>query len=100
MFFLYTVDSFINVYIFYSETKMRKWCGFVALKPAEDEQKLLWPVYGNQDDAKHTVADCSKKKKTDWRKQLTCKNDPTTSKNLLTLYFRLSRVTLGRELHG
>jgi hypothetical protein len=61
VFFSYTVDNFVNnVYIFYSATEMKKWCGFVAPKPAEEKQKRLWPRYGNQDDAKHTVAGCSK----------------------------------------
>lgn len=82
VFFSYTVDNFVNnVYIFYSETEMKKWRGFVAPNLKEEEQKRLWPMYGNQDDAKHTVA--AAVKKTDWRKQLTCNNGTTTSKILL-----------------
>jgi len=60
---------------------MKKWCGFIPPKLAEEEQTRLWPMYGNQDDAKHTVA--AAVKKTDLRKQLTCKNGTTTSKNIL-----------------
>jgi hypothetical protein len=82
VFFSFTADNFVhNVYIFYSETEMKTWCGFVAPKLAEEEQNRLWTMYGNQDDAKHTVAGCSKK--TDWRKQLTCKNCTSSSNNLL-----------------
>jgi hypothetical protein len=40
---------------------MKKWCGFVAPKLAEKEQNRLWPMYGNQDDAKHAVAAALKK---------------------------------------
>jgi len=40
---------------------MKKWCGFVAPKLAEEEQNRLWPMYGNQDDAKHTVSAAVKK---------------------------------------
>jgi len=62
VFFSYTVDNFVNnVYIFYSEMEIKKWCGFVAPKLEEEEQNRLWPTYGNQDDAKHTVAAAVKK---------------------------------------
>ena len=82
MFFSYTVDNFVNnVQIFLFRDGNEKWCGFVAPKLAEKDQNRLWSMYGNQDDAKHSVA--AAVKKTDCSKQLTCKNDTATSKNLL-----------------
>ena len=99
VFFSYTVDNFVNnVYIFYSETEMKKWRGFVAPNLKEEEQKRLWPMYGNQDDAKHTVAAAVKKNRLEettdmqqWHNYL---------KDLITVYSRLSGLTLRRRLQG
>ena len=87
MFFSYTMDNFVNIYIFYSETERKKWCVFVATKLAEEEQNHLWPMYGNQDDAKHTVAAAVKNRleetsdMQEWHNYL---------KELTTVYSRLS----------
>jgi len=92
VFFSYTVvNSVNNVYTFYSETEMKTWCGFVTPKLAEKEQNRLWPMYGNQDDAKHTVAAAVKKNRLEktngmqeWHNYL---------KELITVYSQLSGVT-------